>query len=40
MRPAFSGVRAGWQPVAMGKTDVVDFAGFWLRHQRIGRRSV
>jgi hypothetical protein len=22
----------------MGKTDVADFAGFWLRHQRIGMR--
>ena len=32
--------RAGWQPAAMGKTDAADFAGFWLRHQRIGTRSV
>jgi len=24
----------------MGKTDAADFAGFWLRHQRIGTRSV
>jgi hypothetical protein len=22
-----------------GKTDAADFAGFWLRHQRIGTRS-
>lgn len=32
--------RARWQPVATGKTDAADFAGFWLRHQRIGTRSV
>jgi len=32
--------RARWQPVATGKTDAADFAGFWLRHQRSGTRSV
>src|SRR5947209_6462279 len=31
--------RAGWQPAATGKMDAADFAGFRLRHQRIGTRS-
>ena len=29
-----------WQPVIMGMTDAADFAGFWLRQQRIGTRGV
>jgi hypothetical protein len=30
---------AGWQPAITGKMDAAYFAGFWLRHQRIGTRS-
>jgi len=37
---ALNCARARWQPAATGKTDAADFAGFWLRHQRIGTRSV
>jgi hypothetical protein len=29
-----------WQPATMGMTDAADFAGFWLRQQRIGTRGV
>jgi hypothetical protein len=32
--------RAGWQPALTGMMDVAYFAGFWLRHQRIGTRFV
>jgi hypothetical protein len=37
---ALNSARARWQPVATGKMDAADFAGFWLRHQRIGKRYV
>ena len=36
---ALVSARAGWQPAATGKMDAAHFAGFWLRHQRIGTRS-
>src|ERR1043166_1154549 len=36
---ALISARAGWQPAATGKMDAAHFAGFWLRHQRIGTRS-
>jgi hypothetical protein len=32
--------RAGWQPAITGMMDAAYFAGFWLRHQRIGTRFV
>ena len=37
---ALTDARAGWQPALTGMTDVAYFAGFWLRHQRIGTRFV
>ena len=37
---ALNSARARWQPVATGKIDAADFAGFWLRHQRIGMRDI
>jgi hypothetical protein len=37
---ALTPARAGWQPATTGKMDAADFAGFWLRQQRIGTRSI
>jgi hypothetical protein len=37
---ALYSARAGWQPAATWMMDAVYFAGFWLRHQRIGKRNI
>jgi hypothetical protein len=37
---ALTWARAGWQPAATGKMDAADFAGYWLRQQRIGTRGI
>jgi hypothetical protein len=37
---ALTDARAGWQPALTGMMDAAYFAGFWLRHQRIGTRFV
>jgi hypothetical protein len=37
---ALTDARAGWQPALTGMMGVAYFAGFWLRHQRIGTRFI